>query len=123
MDRRRRFAPLLPVVLLAALSACGQGGDGEQAAQDQSRQEETVARKDIMAVVDEHAPGLIAVPGVEAVAVGALPSGDPCVRIYVAELTDELRGRLPDELGGWPVDVEESGKFRPLDADTGAGDR
>jgi hypothetical protein len=100
MDHRA----ILPAVLLVlSLTACAQ-----------QPQEETVPRPDIMAVVDTHAPQLMTIPGVTAVAVGALDSGEPCVRIYVVELTDELQAQLPATLEGWPVDVEESGEIRPL---------
>jgi hypothetical protein len=85
-----------------ALGACNSGGGD-------------MPDKDIMAVVDEHAPRLIQIEGVSGVAVGRLPRGRPCVRIYVVELTDELRAQLPDELEGYPVDIEVSGEFRPLE--------
>jgi len=102
MDHRRTATAALLLLALAAAS-CGR-----------PKQEETVDRPDIMAVVDAHAPELIKVPGVTAVAVGALDSGEPCVRIYVKTLTDELRAKLPKTLDGWPVDVEESGEIKPL---------
>lgn len=104
MDHRRTMLTMLPVLVLAATWA----GCGTQ------KQEDAVPREDIMAVVDEHAPQLIAIEGVAGVAVGALDTGEPCVRIYVVKLTDELRARLPATLGGWPVDIEESGEIRPL---------
>ncbi|MFO7610566.1 MAG: hypothetical protein R6X35_15495 [Candidatus Krumholzibacteriia bacterium] len=92
------------LLLVLALAACGP-----------PRQEETVDRPDIMSVVDTHAPRLIAIEGVAAIAVGALDSGEPCVRIYVVALTDALRAQLPPTLEGWPVVLEESGEIRPLD--------
>ncbi len=106
MDHRGTAAVALLLLTLTAAS-CGT-----------PRQEETVDKPDIMAVVDAHAPELIKVPGVTAIAVGALDSGEPCVRIYVDKLTDALRAKLPTTLDGWPVDVEESGEIKPLD---GAG--
>lgn len=97
-------ARIVAVLALAlALAACGP-----------QRREEAVERPDIMSVVDAHAPRLIAIDGVAAIAVGALDSGEPCVRIYVVELTDSLRAQLPRTLEGWPVDIEESGEIRPL---------
>lgn len=100
MDHRTVAA----LLMVLALAACGP-----------QQREETVDRPDIMSVVDAHAPRLIAIEGVAAIAVGALDSGEPCVRIYVVELTDSLRAQLPQTLEGWPVDVEESGEIRPLD--------
>lgn len=68
----------------------------------------------IAAVLADHSPGLIAIPGVTAVAESRLPDGRPCVLILVARLTPELRSRLPRELEGWPVVVEESGEIRAM---------
>ncbi len=102
MDHRRTLPTVL--LVLAALAA----GCGTQTGED------AVPRQDIMAVVDAEAPRLIAIEGVVGIAVGALDSGEPCVRIYVVKLTDELRAQLPASLGGWPVDIEESGEIRPL---------
>jgi len=102
MEHRR----LLCAVLLAGtlfVAACGsQTGEGN------------VRRPDINVVLKAYAPELMAVAGVTAVAVGELDSGDPCVRIYVLELTDAQRDLLPRSLEGWPVDVQESGEIRPL---------
>lgn len=98
------MAAIVLAALALALAACGS-----------SHREETVAKPDITTVVDNHAPELIEVPGVTAVAVGALPSGEPCVRVYVKKLTDEMRAKLPTTLDGWPVDVTESGEIKPMD--------
>jgi hypothetical protein len=66
-------------------------------------------------VIYAHGPGLLAIPGVAAVGEGALPSGAPCIRIYVVKQDDAMRRRLPKELDGYPVLVEESGPIRAFD--------
>jgi len=66
-------------------------------------------------VIDARGPGLLAIPGVAAVGEGALPSGAPCIRIYVVKLDDAMRRRLPQTLDGYPVLVEESGEIRAFD--------
>lgn len=65
-------------------------------------------------VLRDHAPRLMALPGVVGVAEAALPDGRPCLRIYVERLTPELAAELPRTLEGWPVDVEESGAFQAM---------
>ena len=92
----------MPLALIAA--GCGADQEGE----------ETMPRQDIMAVVDEHAPALIAIEGVEGVAVGELESGEACIRIYISVPQEDLADRIPATLGGHPVDIEESGKIKPL---------
>jgi hypothetical protein len=54
------------------------------------------------------------VPGVTAVAESRTPDGKPCVLILVVMLTPELRSRLPRDLDGWPVVIEESGEIRAM---------
>ncbi len=104
---KRKMARWTMVVILAGcalvLGAC-QSGSGDD-----------MPDKDIMTVVDEHAPRLIDIEGVVGVAVGELPTGELCVRIYVIEMTDELRAQLPSRLDGHPVDIEVSGEFRPME--------
>lgn len=96
------------VVMLALATVLAGCGTKEQ------KEGTDMPQQDIMAVVDEHAPRLIAIDGVEGIAVGQLAGGEPCVRIYVRELTDGLLAQLPTTLGGHPVDIEESGEFKPL---------
>jgi len=70
--------------------------------------------QDIKTVMEAHAPELLAIEGVTAVAIGALDDGTPCIKIYMVERTDRLVRRLPRTLGGHPVVVEESGVIRPM---------
>lgn len=65
------------------------------------------------AVVEAHADSLVAIDGVSAVAAGKFENGKPCVRIYVEELTAELRALLPEKLDGIEVDVVVAGEFVP----------
>ncbi|HEY3191979.1 MAG TPA: hypothetical protein VGJ61_04280 [Solirubrobacterales bacterium] len=64
-------------------------------------------------VLDQHADSLLGIAGVVGVAVGRLDDA-PCLKVYLARDDPELRRRLPDELGGYPVVAEESGEFHAL---------
>jgi hypothetical protein len=69
---------------------------------------------DVMRAMNAHAQRLMAVPGVVGVAVGALGDGRPCIRVYVVKRTREHGERIPAEIEGYPVDIEESGEIRPM---------
>lgn len=55
----------------------------------------------------------MALPGVVSVAQGER-EGKPCIRVYVSRRTDDVLKRLPSNLDGFPVSVEETGEFRSL---------
>lgn len=65
----------------------------------------------IAEVLRIHTDSLMALPGVQGVGQGE-QGGRPAVQVLVARLTPELRSRLPDELGGYPVQVVETGTIR-----------
>lgn len=56
---------------------------------------------------------LLAIDGVEGVGIGE-ESGSPVISIYVAEKTKSLIEKLPSELDGIRVRINESGKFKAL---------
>lgn len=62
-----------------------------------------------------HSPALMAIPGVVGTFIGATAGGQPCIKIMVVERTTELERQLPRELEGYPVEIFESGRIRPLD--------
>lgn len=66
------------------------------------------APKNIAAVQADHEAELMALPGVVGVAVGE-SEGKPCLLVYVEQLTPELKAKLPADLEGYKVEIEESG--------------
>lgn len=72
-----------------------------------------MAEKPIEQVLKEHTEQLMALPGVVGTAQG-LCGNNPCIKIYVAQLTDELRKSIPPRLEGYEVDIEETGAFKAL---------
>ena len=71
-------------------------------------------RKSLEEVLQEHTNGLMAIPGVVGTAQGFC-SGEPCIRVFTVESSDELLRQIPQEIEGYPVEVQETGEFRKLD--------
>ena len=74
----------------------------------------------LSAVLAEHAPRLMTIPGVVAVAEGETASGRPCLKIW-ATGADAVRARLPKAIDGYDVVVEESGPIEAMDSTAGDG--
>ncbi len=55
--------------------------------------------------------GVIDLPGVSGTAVGMM-RGRPCLTVYVEQKDRALMRRIPQEVEGFPVRVEVSGRFR-----------
>lgn len=84
-----------------------------QDAAKKEQKEIAMPKKNIEAVLKEHTDELMAMPGVVGTA-QSLCDGQPCIKIYVSEMTEELQQTLPKTLEGYPVDVEVTGEFRAL---------
>jgi hypothetical protein len=65
--------------------------------------------KPITMVKDQYGDRLMAIPGVVGVGVGEC-GGQPCIKVFVARLAD-LTARVPTQLDGYPVAIEETGDF------------
>lgn len=65
-------------------------------------------------VFRDHSDQLMEIDGVVSVGIG-LCDETPCIRVGVLELTDEVRGEVPEQLEGHLVDVVEMGPVRPRD--------
>lgn len=96
--------------MLAATVALGTGCRSHP----NGKEEAAMPTRDIQTVQEANIPALMAIDGVTGVAIGALDDGRPCIVIYVKQLTDQLRAKLPTALEGHPVRIEESGEIRPL---------
>ena len=67
----------------------------------------------IAEVLKEHSDELMSIPGVVGTAEG-LCNDNPCIKVFVKEKTKDIDQRIPDELEGYPVEVEETGEFKAL---------
>jgi len=79
-----------------------------------------VLDKSIEQVLKENTDRLMMIPGVVGTAIGEcdeLPCPEKfgaCIKILVVELTDELEMKLPKNIEGYPVVIEETGEIRAL---------
>ena len=69
--------------------------------------------KPLEEVLKDHSSNLMSIPGVVGTA-QALCNQQPCIRIYVSELTKELKKQLPKTLEGYKVDIQETGPIKAL---------
>ncbi|MGD2153941.1 MAG: hypothetical protein PVG79_11795 [Gemmatimonadales bacterium] len=99
---------LLLAGLLSAGAACA-SEEGQRKAG--GSREADVEAKSIQEVLRERSPGLMAVRGVTGTGLGEC-DGAPCLVVFVATDSRELREALPDTLDGYPVDVRVSGEVR-----------
>ena len=77
--------------------------------------EPTQSRRDINAVLADHAPSLMAVPGVVGVYVGLLDDQKTeCLRVMLARKDPAAKQAIPRTLEGHPVVTEVTGEIKPL---------
>ncbi len=104
----REFLPVIVLLALMAVSgSCAPSGG------IQKNKEDSVQKRGIAEVLRENTPGIMAIEGVTGTAQG-LCSGRTCIKVYVVRKTPELAARIPSSIEGYPVEVEETGKFKAL---------
>lgn len=64
-------------------------------------------------VLAEHTPRIMAMPGVVGTAEGR-DGGRPCILVFVASDSPELRSSIPAEIEGYPVKIQVTGEIVPL---------
>ena len=104
----------MPTLAFLAVCAIGLGTLGCPGRQSDQEPRVTSAPRSIEAVLAEHSPRIMALPGVVAVGQGALPDGTPCVRVYLKAANAETERQIPKQIEGHPVVVEVSGEIRAL---------
>ena len=76
--------------------------------------ESTMAEKTIEQVQEAHTEEWMNIPGVEGTGIG-LCEGKPCIKIFSSKTAEELKGRIPSAVEGYPVTIEETGTFRAFE--------
>jgi hypothetical protein len=69
-----------------------------------------ISMSDIQA---KYTDSLMTIPGVEGIGIGKSGQED-CFIIYISRITKENRKKIPAKLDGYPVKIEKTGKFKPM---------
>ncbi|MFA4946994.1 MAG: hypothetical protein WC674_00605 [Candidatus Krumholzibacteriia bacterium] len=105
------LALILTMAIAIQVAGCRKSSENEGGAP-------AMSTDDVIRVMDAHVNDLMAIPGVVGVAVGALDDGRLCIKVLVVKKTSEHRKRVPREIEGYPVVIEESGEIRAMPGDT-----
>ena len=70
--------------------------------------------KDINEVIKVYADSLMATPGVVGLYHGLDEEGRSCLKVMVKEKTPEITKRIPEQIEGFPVVIEETGEIKPM---------
>jgi len=62
-------------------------------------------------VLKQHTDSLMSIPGVVGTGQGVCRE-KPCIKIFVTERTPDVENKIPQQLGGYPVVIEETGAFK-----------
>jgi hypothetical protein len=107
--------PACLAILIAVSTALGVGCGNEP---KKEKEEAEMSIDDAIRVMDAHVKELMAIPGVAGVAVGALDDGRPCIQVLVVKMSSDLLDRIPKEIEGYPVDIQETGEIRAMPGDS-----
>jgi hypothetical protein len=72
-----------------------------------------IDKKPIEQVLKEHTEELVSIRGVVGTAHG-LCVGAPCIKVFVSRKTEKLEQKIPKNLEGYQVVIQETGKFKAL---------
>ena len=106
----RPLVCLFSVIACIVVSGCrpsGQDGPASEAT------EHPMPTRPIEDVLKDHTPELMAIDGVVGTAEGE-QNGRPCILVFLARDTGELRDRIPSQIEGYPVKVQVTGEITPL---------
>lgn len=103
---------IAPTILIVCIAIAGIGAGCERGGKDNTRT--VTAMKHIDDVIREHSDSLMAIPGVVGLYHGEDEEGRTCLKVMVKERTPELERRLPKNIEGYPVVIEETGEIRPM---------
>lgn len=86
------------------------GGCAKKTSED-DRGENTMPSKKLIEVLEQHTDELMAIPGVVGVGQG-LCGKKPCIKVFAVKRVPELDKKIPRQLEGYAVSVEETGEIK-----------
>lgn len=87
-----------------------QPSDTSSNALSATRKQDTLRDVSIQEALAKHTDSLMAISGVNGVGQGRC-DGKPCIKVFVIEKTSAVKNEVPAELEGYPVKIEETGRF------------
>jgi hypothetical protein len=114
MKKNRKINYLNSLVFLFLFGVLNQGFEYRTKIDNSIEGDSVMATRDVKEVMEAHAAELMAIPGVVGVYTGVLDDGTPCIKVMVENRTPELEQKIPQNLEGFPVVIEETGKIEPL---------
>jgi len=115
-NRNLTMVKQIAIILLkiGAMSAAGNLAGCSYTGPSDFEKGESMPDRTIEQVLKDRTDDWMAIPGVEGTAIG-LSEGKPCIRIFTSRKPQEVRGKIPSTVEGYPVIIEETGAFRALD--------
>lgn len=102
---------MLSVTLFAAV-LFGAGCHVDSKNEEEKRS--AMPTRDINLVMQDHTAELMALPGVVGVYIGASEDSSLCIKVMVIKRTEEVEKKIPSNLEGHAVEIDETGEIRPL---------
>lgn len=101
------------IAAVASLVACA---GGPEVVREESEDRDLTSatpmnQKTIEEVLAEHTEEWMSMPGVVGTGIGAC-DGEPCIKVFVAHSTDELRQTIPDQVEDFVIRLEVTGAFQ-----------
>ena len=76
--------------------------------------EQPMVKKPIEEVLKTHTDHLMSIPGVVGTGIGE-SEGKPCIKVLVVKKTEEIEKKIPSELEGYKIVIDETGEIRALE--------
>ena len=86
----------------------------ERQAQDATQTQKAQPVKSIDDVIKVYADSMLAIPGVVGLYHGLDESGKSCLKVMVVKKTPELEKKIPKQIEGFPVEIDETGEIKPM---------
>lgn len=119
---RRPTAVLVAAGWTATVALGGCGGPSASGDGPETAMEDSMSARSIEETLEARTGAWMSLAGVEGTGIGRC-DGEPCIKVFVRTVTDELRAAIPDTVEGHPVRLEATRRFEAREpTDTAGGD-
>ena len=110
------YAVLKMVIFSIGMAVLGSSvvGCAQKTVNDHGGEKKMTART-IEEVLKEHTNKWMSIPGVVGTGIGKV-NDKLCIKVFVVKKTEELTKKIPSQIEGFLVVIEETGEIRALDA-------